>query len=427
MSTIQSLSTLLSQKAGILARELRKFNLDNYVFEDEHAPIELPLLSAEGSSAKADVIAAAEQIVRLARGPLGYLQTYASTGVEIGTIRALVKLGIPSMIPLGESKSYHELASMSDVSVDVLKRLIGLARVCGFLAVDDQGNVKHNAMSSIFVKNQQASGGAAWTMEVYSKSSPEIYESLRLSPKGDDPRACAVSLAYQKGDVRPTLWEINARSPTLDRQFHELMASSCSSSVESVEHIVNGFDWESISSLVDVGGSIGHTSLAISSRYTHLRCIVQDTEKAISQASATNKVFFMEHDFFQPQKVVADAYLYRFILHDWSDEDAKRILAAAVAGLRKGAWLIIMDMVAPDQGTVPLYMEKYIRTLDIAMYALLAGKERSLHQFQSLVAAVEPQLRFEGCSCPPGSALSIMTWRYEGCQKIDNGNGTRMN
>ncbi|GKZ23278.1 hypothetical protein AbraIFM66951_003146 [Aspergillus brasiliensis] len=413
MSSLQSLTAILSENSKVLAQELGVFNLDSYTFEDENSPTELPLLSAEGCHAKSEVIAAAEKILRLARGPLGHLQNYASTGVEIGTIRTLAKLEIPSMIPLGGSKTYAELASQSKVSVEVLKRLICFANTCGFLLIDDKGNVRHNSMSSIFVRDQQAAGGASWTMEVYSKASPQMYESLQLSPSGEDPAACAVSLAYQTGNFRPTLWEINAQNPTLDRQFHELMAASCASSIESIEHVVNGYDWKDINSLVDVGGSIGHTSLALTARYPHLRCIVQDVKTAISHAVPTDRVTFMEHDFFEPQNVVADAYFYRFILHDWSDEDSKRILSAAVAGLPKGSRLIIMDMVTPEPGTGPWFMEKYIRTLDVAMYALLAGKERSLEEFKSLVAAVAPGLQFESCSCPPGSALSVMTWRNE--------------
>lgn len=79
-----------------------------------------------------------------------------------------------------------------------------------------------------------------------------MYESLQLNPSGEDPVACAVSLAYQTGNFRPTLWEINAQNPTLDRQFHELMTASCASSMESIEHVVNGYDWKDINSLVDV-------------------------------------------------------------------------------------------------------------------------------------------------------------------------------
>lgn len=122
----------------------------------------------------------------------------------------------------------------------------------------------------------------------------------------------------------------------------------------------------------------------------------------------------MEHDFFQPQPVVADAYLYRFIIHDWSDSDAKRILTAALAGLRPGARLLIMDLVVPNLGTLPTSVEKSIRTLDIAMYGVLAGKERTLTQFTELVASIHPDLRYEGCSTPKGSFLSLMSWVFKG-------------
>ncbi|OJJ70181.1 hypothetical protein ASPBRDRAFT_156798 [Aspergillus brasiliensis CBS 101740] len=418
MSSLPALARTLQANIDVLAQELEKVNLGRYTFEDEDGPLELPLLSPDGCHAKATVIEAAEKILRLARGPLGHLQTYAATGLEVGTIEALIKLQIPSMIPLGTSKSYGELASEANVSVQLLSRMIALASTCGFLSVDPNGNVRHNSMSSIFVRDQQSAGGASWTLEMYSRVGPKMYESLQLNPKGDDPAACAVGLAYReledkvdKGRLK-TLWDIHAQNPTLDRQFHDLMAASCASPMESVDHVVNGFDWNCINSLVDVGGSIGHTCLALTARYPHLQCIVQDLETAISETSPTANVSFMAHDFFEPQTVTADAYLYRFILHDWSDEDCKRILSAAVAGLPRGSRLIIMDMVLPKKDTLPWLMDKYIRTLDIAMYALLAGKERSLEEFQSLVAAVAPELQFESSHCPVGSALSILVWKH---------------
>ncbi|RAH85191.1 S-adenosyl-L-methionine-dependent methyltransferase [Aspergillus japonicus CBS 114.51] len=414
MSSLPALARTLEAKIEALVQELAKVNLDRYTFEDEDAPLELPLSSAQGYHAKAEVIEAAEKILRLARGPLGHLQTYATTGLEVGTIQTLIKLKIPSMIPLGTSKSCRELASEANVSVQLLSRMIALASTCGFLAVGANGEVRHNSMSSIFVRDQQAAGGASWTLEIYSRVAPNMYESLQLNTKGDDPAACAVGLAYRdvedNGRLK-TLWDVHAQSPTLDRQFHELMAASCASPMESVDHVVNGFDWKCINSLVDVGGSIGHTCFALTARYPHLQCTVQDLATAISEASPTANVRFMAHDFFEPQTVTADAYLYRFILHDWSDEDCKRILSAAVAGLPRESRLIIMDMVLPAKGTRPWLMDKYIRTLDIAMYALLAGKERSLEEFRSLVAAVAPELQFESCHCPVGSALSILVWR----------------
>jgi 6-hydroxytryprostatin B O-methyltransferase len=124
-------------------------------------------------------------------------------------------------------------------------------------------------------------------------------------------------------------------------------------------------------------------------------------------------VGFVEHDFFLPQPTTADAYFLRRILHDWSDEDARQILGNLRPVLRTGARLMVMDTILTEPGSIPLYLEKCTRSLDIGMFTLLAGKERTLEQFVHLVESVEPKLKFESCKTPDGSILSLMTWIYQ--------------
>lgn len=144
-----------------------------------------------------------------------------------------------------------------------------------------------------------------------------------------------------------------------------------------------------------------------------IHCTVQDIEDAIQQAQPLGEnIDFMVHDFFKPQTVQADLYLYRFILHDWSDSEAKQILEASLAGLKDGARLAIMEIAVPEPGVESLFVEKSIRALDITLYTMLAGKERTLKEMQDLVSSVSPHLAFEGRCQPSGSMLSFMTWVY---------------
>jgi hypothetical protein len=44
----------------------------------------------------------------------------------------------------------------------------------------------------------------------------------------------------------------------------------------------------------------------------------------------------MEYEFFTPQVVEGDAFLFRIILHYWSDEHVIRILQATIPAFKKG-------------------------------------------------------------------------------------------
>jgi hypothetical protein len=59
----------------------------------------------------------------------------------------------------------------------------------------------------------------------------------------------------------------------------------------------------------------------------------------------------MAHDFFEPQTVVADIYLLRWILHNWSDKHCVRILRALTPALKPGARIVINEDVRPSFGS----------------------------------------------------------------------------
>lgn len=135
-------------------------------------------------------------------------------------------------------------------------------------------------------------------------------------------------------------------------------------------HILDGFDWTTIGkgSVVDIGGSHGSLSIAIAQRHPNVNFVVQDRAAVAREGRAklppqlANRVSFMAHDFFHEQPILdADVYLLRWILHDWSDKYAIRILRALRPALKDGAKIIIMEQVLPEPGSVSVYQERGLR------------------------------------------------------------------
>jgi hypothetical protein len=133
-------------------------------------------------------------------------------------------------------------------------------------------------------------------------------------------------------------------------------------------HIHTSFDWEALGSglVVDLGGSYGAVSISLAEKFPNLRFISQDLSTAISSApavppSVSDRVRLTIHDFFTPQTVVADAYLFRSILHNHSDKYAVRILRALIPTLRQGARILVQDGCLPDPGVIPNWREKDLR------------------------------------------------------------------
>ena len=106
-------------------------------------------------------------------------------------------------------------------------------------------------------------------------------------------------------------------------------------------------------------------------------------------------------DFFTAVPAGADTYLLSMVLHDWSDAEARQLLAAIKAAAPAGARLVAFELVVPD-GDTP-HMAKMI---DLTMLGMLTGKERTQAEFRLLLE--EAGFKFEGVSATP-TPVSVIT------------------
>lgn len=96
--------------------------------------------------------------------------------------------------------------------------------------------------------------------------------------------------------------------------------------------------------------------------------VVQDLEPVIAAAQKdvphdlTDRVKFTVHDFLTEQPVQgADIYFFRWILHNWSDKYAIKILQNLIPALKPGAKVIINDNVLPQPGNLSNWQENRLR------------------------------------------------------------------
>ncbi|KAG6889611.1 hypothetical protein C0995_016137 [Termitomyces sp. Mi166 len=139
---------------------------------------------------------------------------------------------------------------------------------------------------------------------------------------------------------------------------------------------ISVLDWKALpqgSIVVDVGGGIGTSAVAVARTNDHLRCIVQDLPTICTEATARWKKEFPEiietgrlsftrryyvrysgydldgisrtaHDFFTPQPVTnASVFVLKHILHDWSDPYCAQILKALRAAATPNTKLVVID------------------------------------------------------------------------------------
>lgn len=146
----------------------------------------------------------------------------------------------------------------------------------------------------------------------------------------------------------------------------------------SPQYLVENFPWGSeVTTIVDVGGGVGHIAHALLTHNPSVYCIVQDRPEIVAQGENTipeevqQRLSFQAHDFFDDQPVHgADIYLLRHILHDWSNKYAGKILQALIPALKPGAKVVLNDRVVPGLGEVHYLVEREARYASLASGAV---------------------------------------------------------
>ena len=194
--------------------------------------------------------------------------------------------------------------------------------------------------------------------------------------------------------------------PEEDRVFSESMASI--SGTENAA-IARAYDFGRLDMLVDVGGAHGHLLATILRRHKHLRGVLYDQPQVVAGASASGFVTAPDvaprctiegGDFFAGVPRGAQAYLMKYIIHDWDDDRSCTILRHCREAMSPGGRVLVVEHVIAKGNA-----RDWGKLLDVNMLVLLTGRERTLEQFRALFGRAGLRLRR---AYPTASALRIL-------------------
>jgi acetylserotonin N-methyltransferase len=169
--------------------------------------------------------------------------------------------------------------------------------------------------------------------------------------------------------------------------------------VLSSPKVVAAFDLSRFHRLVDLGGATGHLAIAACERYPEMHATVFDLPRVIevareqvSRSGVASRVGLMAGDFFADELPAADLFAVGRILHDWSEEKIRALLAKVLARLPSGGALLIAEKLLAEDKTrpVPALMQS------LNMLVCTEGRERSLGEYRALLEAAGFR-NVEGC------------------------------
>lgn len=193
-----------------------------------------------------------------------------------------------------------------------------------------------------------------------------------------------------------------AEHPEDARIFGESMAS-----ISATENpaVAAAYDFSGFRTLVDVGGSHGHLLATILQRNRRLRGILFDQPHVLEQARRSPFVTaagiaprceLVAGDFLESVPPGADAYLMKYVLHDWDDDRCVTILSNCRRALASGGRVLVVDNVIPPGGG-----PHWGKRLDINMLVVTSGRERMKDEFRRLFARAGLRLdRVIPTACP---------------------------
>ncbi|MFF8312580.1 methyltransferase [Streptomyces lydicus] len=180
------------------------------------------------------------------------------------------------------------------------------------------------------------------------------------------------------------LFEHLLADPAARRLFDDGMAS-LSAPVD--EAVADAYPFPGTGTVVDVGGGRGGLLRAALRRHPQLTGVLFDQAPPLAHHlldgdELKGRWRTEEGDFFASVPAGGDVYVLKHVLHDWSDEDCRRILRNCRTAMAAGSRLLIVDAVLPP-GNAP----HFGKTLDVAMMVVADGQERTAEEFATLLSA----------------------------------------
>ena len=278
---------------------------------------------------------------------------------DVSNLAVLVRFGIAQSVPFGSSTTGAEVATKVGLPEDIVVRALRYAIGIGFFVEEPVGVFKHNAVSAHLAHSETLGDIVNISTHELTRMVTSLSDTIEAQKKakevGEEGPAAALNLAFPEYS---SVFDLLSKSPAVAKKYHLYMAGRAKTGRWSAANVTKSWNWASVGSktIVDVGGSMGHTCIALQKACPEAKFIVQDVDPvALKNGQETmsafpelaSRVSWVQYDFFQPQHVTADIYLFQHVFHDWNDSNVIKILKNMVSGLKAGSRLLVIEGVMP--------------------------------------------------------------------------------
>ena len=184
-------------------------------------------------------------------------------------------------------------------------------------------------------------------------------------------------------------WEDLDRRPEISAGFDELMGPPGHGTPDP-EVLADPAGWETVSTVVDVGGGTGALLAEILRARPALRGVLVDLPRTVARsggifeaAGVADQVRTVGQSFFDPLPGGGSLYLLKNVLADWPDREAAAILRRCAEAARPAGRVVVLGGVTAAEKASP----------ELLMLVLVGGKDRTLGEFRKLAREADLEVR----------------------------------
>jgi O-methyltransferase domain len=259
-------------------------------------------------------------------------------------------------------RSADELAASSGTDPDTLNRLLRALASEGIFAEVEPGVYANTEASAVMTD-----GG--WDAFARLFGGPWLQAVAALDASGEPsfPRVFGAEF-----------WSWFRDHPAERELFDRAMEQGWQGRIERLEAVGLRGD----ETVVDVGGGNGSLLRVLLERHPEMRGIVLDLPETVrDEASFGERLRFEEGSFFE-RVPPGDVFVLSTILHDWPDDDARRILETVRAAATPESRLVLIEAII-QPGNDP----SGAKWLDLLMLVIAGGRERTEEEWRALLGS----------------------------------------
>ncbi|HEY8410463.1 MAG TPA: methyltransferase [Pyrinomonadaceae bacterium] len=286
------------------------------------------------------------------------------------------KLGLADLLKSGP-KTAEELAQATSTHAPSLFRILRALASAGVFKKENDGRFGLTPLSETLITD--APGSTRWF--IISELGQEHY-----------PAWGNLMHSIKTGEVAfddffgMDVWKYFSQNPEDAAVFNDSMSANTAAVNEAITSL---YDFSKFNKIVDVGGGHGGLITSILQKNADVAGVLFDAPEVIEgarpkleAAGVADRCEAVAGNFFEAVPEGGDAYVMKWIIHDWEDEKAITILKNCRRHTQSGDRLIIVDCVVPENDE-----PDFSKTFDLNMLVMTGGKERTAAEFQELLAA----------------------------------------